>query len=99
MSTVQRVIYRYRLPITDRPSLGLPEGATVLSVGPPRDERDELDLWALVDPNNDTMMGRVRRDFRIVGTGHDVPADIGSFVGTVATHQGSLVWHVFEVPS
>lgn len=89
-----KVIYRYRLPITDRPTLDLPEGAEVLSVGPPRDERDELDLWALLDPRNNSMMGR--RDFRIVGTGNPVPADIGVFIGSVTTNGGSLVWHVFE---
>ncbi len=90
-------IYRYRLPIIDCPTLLLPEGARVLSVGPPRDDRDELDLWALVDAANDTTMGRLRRDFRIVGTGNPVPPDVGPFIGTVPTHGGALVWHVFEM--
>lgn len=97
--TDHSVIYRYRLPITDRPRLQLPEGARVLSVGPPRDDRDELDLWALIDARNDTLLGRVPVDFRIVGTGNPMPEDAEDFIGTVVTHRGSLVWHVFGVRS
>lgn len=93
------VIWGYDLPITGRPRLALPEGARVLSVGPPRDGRDVLDLWVAVDPRNDTLMGRVPRDFRVVGTGHPLPDDCGPFVGTVPTHGGLLVWHVFEALS
>jgi hypothetical protein len=88
---IQR-IYRYRLPITDAPAIELPIGAQVLSVGPPRDGRDELDLWALVDPDQVA----IRTEFRIVGAGNPVPYDCGRFIGTVPTHGGQLIWHVFE---
>lgn len=87
-----RYVYRYELAITDRPRILLPEGAQVLSVGPPRGGRDGLDLWALVDPGN----GMEPCEFRIIGTGHPVPDDAGRFVGSVTTHDGQLVWHVFE---
>lgn len=86
-----RVVYRYRLPITDCPVVQLPERANILSVGPPRDGRDELDLWALVSPHAPLRPCH----FRVVGTGNPMPPDAGSFIGTVPTHGGSLVWHVF----
>lgn len=93
---MKRYVYRYELPLTWRPQILLPQGARVLSVGPPRDGRVTLDLWALIDPQNDTMMGRQARQFRVVGTGHPLPEDAGLFVGSVTSHDGQLVWHVFE---
>lgn len=85
-------VYRYRLPITDRPVVDMPDGATVLSLGPPRDDdSDELDLWAMVDPSQPLRPC----PFIVVGTGHVVPDDAGAFVDTVATHGGQLIWHVF----
>ena len=86
-------VFRYRLPITDAPTVNLPGDAQVLSVGPPRDGSDELDMWALVDLNR---VFDTPRHFRVVGTGNPMPDDCGRFIGTVPTHGGSLVWHVFE---
>jgi hypothetical protein len=89
-----RRVFRYRLPITDHVVLEMPTGAEVLSVGPPRDGFDELDLWAVVDTS---VVTEQDRRFRIVGTGNPMPDDCGRFIGTVPTHGGSLIWHVFEV--
>lgn len=48
------VIWRFALPLIDAPTLHLPAGARVLSVGPARGpemySNDGLDVWALVDP-------------------------------------------------
>lgn len=85
-------IWRYRLPITDAPAVRMPSDAQVLSVGPPRGDADVLDMWVLVDLNAD----EETREFRIVGTGHPLPADAGRFVGTTKSHGGTLIWHVFE---
>jgi hypothetical protein len=85
-------IFRYRLPITDTPDVLLPAGAEVLSVGPPRDDSADLDLWALVDPAAPSRP----RSFRIVGTGNPMPSDCGRFVGTVPVLGGKLIFHVFE---
>jgi len=88
-----RVIYRYRLAITDFPEVVMPAGAKVLSVGPPRDGQDfPLDLWALVDP----AAPLAPRPFRVVGTGNPMPPDCGRFVGTVPVYDGRLIFHVFE---
>lgn len=93
-----RTIWRYQLPIIGTAPLDMPEGAQVLSVGPPRDpDNYKLDLWAVIDPRNDTPMGRVPRHFHIVGTGNPIPANAGAYVGTTHSHDGALIWHVFEV--
>lgn len=86
-------IYRYRLSITDEPRVLMPHKAQVLSVGPPRDEGDDLDLWAIVDPHDTDL---VLREFRAVGTGNPMPEDCGRFVGTVPVYGGTLIFHVFE---
>lgn len=88
-----RTIWRFPLEITDRPTLEMPNGSNVLSVGPPRGRDDVLDLWAAVDSST---AAREERHFRIVGTGNPMPEDALWFVGTVVTHGGALVWHVFE---
>lgn len=92
-----RRIFRYRLAITGAPGLHMPAGAEVLSVGPPRDGSDRLDMWAVID----VRVGGFEeyREFRVVGTGHPMPDDCGRFIGTVATHGGALIWHVFEAAS
>jgi len=88
-----KTIYRYRLDAVEVVSLDMPNGAEVLSVGPPRDGDDNpLDLWALVDVE----AAMESRRFRIYGTGHTVPEFNGKFVGTVSLFNGRLIFHVFE---
>lgn len=89
-------VFRYRLPITDRPVCTLPDMHTVLSVGPSRDGRDELDLWAIVDPD----AAPTAVQFRVVGTGHQLHRgddESYRFLGTVPHADGALIFHVFEV--
>lgn len=91
---ITRRVLRYRLDITDTVDIALPAGAVVLSVGPPRDGTDQLDMWAEVAeyPGLD----QERRSFRVVGTGNPMPDDCGRFVGTVPLYNGQLIFHVFE---
>lgn len=92
LSTVaEKRVFRYRLPITDVAEIKMPEQPDILSLGPARDGGDELDLWALVVPGAPTRTFR----FLVCGTGHPVPANRGAFVGSVTTHGGQLVWHVW----
>jgi hypothetical protein len=93
---MSRRIFRYRLDVSDRPVVAMPTGAEVLSVGPPRDGADQLDLWAIVDPFITTDEAR---SFRVVGTGNLMPDDCGRFIGTVPQFEGLLIWHVFEASS
>ncbi|HDR9068177.1 TPA: hypothetical protein QDA90_003485 [Burkholderia vietnamiensis] len=70
--------------------LEMPAGAEVLSV---REQGDEINMWALVDPNAE----KEERRFMGFGTGHDVPsAMFKKFIGTAHLQGGSLVFHVFE---
>lgn len=87
-----KTIFRYRLDITDAPFVSMPLGARVLPAPPNSRNSDYIEIWAEVD----TTQPLERRDFRIVGTGSPLPDDCGDFVGTVMTHGGSLVWHIFE---
>lgn len=94
---MSKAIFRYRLEITDEPNVMMPVGADVLSVGPPRDGGSRLDLWARVDMLLDgSPIPDEYREFRIVGTGHPMPNDCGRFIGTVPTHGGVFIWHIFE---
>lgn len=72
--------------------LEMPIGAQVLSI---REQGEEICLWALVNPD----APKEKRRFVSFGTGHDVPAVALQFHGTAHLRGGSLVFHVFEVPS
>jgi hypothetical protein len=50
-------------------------------------------FWALVDPSKP----KVRRQFRIVGTGHPIDFPTDKFVGTYLVEHGAFIFHVFEV--
>lgn len=72
----------------------MPLGATVLSANA---VKDQLYVWAMVDPNQEQFELRV---FAIYGTGWDVDAIEGKdlkFIGTTLMHGGALIWHVFEL--
>ena len=89
---VNRVVYKYALPIEDHPVIRMPVGAIVLSVGV---QFGAPFVWAMVDP---TQPGEERR-FRFAGTGHPL-GDFGGgarFVGTFQMDGGALVFHLFEV--
>ena len=67
----------------------VPVASKVLSV---HEQHGDVNLWALVDPSNEL----ITRHFSVYGTGHEVPAHPGEFIGTVHIHGGALVFHVFE---
>lgn len=87
-------IWKFELSITDVQEVDIPFPARVLSVG---NQRDELVLWALVDPDDELMTVKIR----IVGTGNPFDFELfddarqAKFIGTVLMGNG-LVWHVFE---
>jgi hypothetical protein len=89
-------IFRYQLPVNDIVNVWMPVGAQALSVAPTRDGSNEIDLWALVDTDNESDY----KTFLVFGTGNpvDLP-EYAQFVGTVALLGGSFIGHVFEVTS
>lgn len=84
-----KTIHKYQLQITDRQVIQMPVGAEILSV---QWQRNQLCAWALVEKYETVHAPRV---LHVVGTGHPV-ADGLEFLGTIQTHGGDLVWHVFE---
>lgn len=86
-------VWKFQLQIIDRCTLEMPQGARVLCVQP---QNNLPTLWALVD----LAAPMVKRDFLIFGTGHPLDVALWSrpiYVGTVQTHGGNLVWHVFDI--
>jgi len=85
-----KTIWKFPLPIKDEVALKAPAGARWLSL---QMQGDTACLWAVV---NDTRPEVVYR-FRIFGTGHPMPEDVGEYIGTVQLLGGSLVFHLFYV--
>ena len=82
-----KVIWKYAIPNLEN-VIAMPEGAKVLCV---HTQRGEPQIWALVDPN----APKVTRTIHIHGTGHPVPDDPGTYIGTIQLACGGLVFHVF----
>ncbi len=87
-----KAIWKYPVPVQDEFTVEMPSGAEVLSV---QVQETQVCMWVLVDPN-DVDDAKVKRIFRIYGTGHPIPENISreQFIGTWQ-HPG-LVFHLFE---
>ena len=84
-----QTIWKYPLPLTDRTLYQMPKGAEILCV---QLQNNEPQLWASVNPSSDTET----REIITVGTGNNVPADVGRYIGTYQVHGGDFIFHVFE---
>ena len=86
-------VYKYTIPVEDYFSLDLPAGAKILTV---QAQRDEPQIWALVDPEERTM---VPHNFRVAGTGHDIKEykDSLIYIGTFQLIEGNFIGHLFEI--
>ncbi len=82
-----KTIWKYTLQ--PEGSIEIPKDAELLTVA---EQYGEICLWALVEPT----APRVERSFVSFGTGHDVPDDNLSYVGSAQLQGGALVFHVFE---
>jgi len=87
---MSETIWKYELQITDYQTIHMPELAEILCV---QVQLGRPHLWVLVHSGKK----KEPRKIAIHGTGHDIPPG-ERYIGTVQTNQGSLVWHVFEVP-
>lgn len=87
---MSRVIYKYPLQIANEQRLEMPMGAEILCV---QAQGDVPCIWAIVDPAHPV----TERKITIKGTGHRFSPDEsqGTYLGTIQTQNGSLVWHVF----
>lgn len=67
-----------------------PEGARFLTVA---EQYGKPQLWARVDDSRPIV---VVGEVYLCGTGTEVPADAGAYIGTAICAGGSLVFHAFE---
>jgi hypothetical protein len=86
-----RTIWKYALSPRGI-GISMPVGAKVLTA---REQNDAICIWAEVDPEAE----KVLRHFRIYGTGHDMPDDPGTYIGTTSFRGGALIFHVYESAS
>lgn len=96
-----KTILKFVLPVHE-PMIQMPPGANVIHVGFQRDAEgiNRLTLWAECEvPDVGWKLGDWAevRDFKVVGTGRDMPntqhwRHIGTAVGD------PFVWHVYEKP-
>lgn len=82
-----RVIWKFRLALTDRQDVVMPTGAIPLCA---QMQHGAITVWASVDPRSELEPRR----FVIVGTGNEGPPFDGlTYLSTVQDRQ--FVWHVF----
>ena len=82
-------VWKFPLKVTDVQEIEIDHSASLLDV---QMQRDQLCLWAICNVNNTA----VKRKIFIKGTGHKIDfSEVGKYIGTVQTHGGGLVWHVF----
>jgi hypothetical protein len=87
-------IWKYPIPlyragmVSASPVLDMPAGAEILTL---QVQDEKPTLWARVDPEQPP----VRRQFAIVGTGHQVPDNASEYIGT--WQSALFVFHLFEI--
>lgn len=87
-------IWKFELEVEDQPSIEMPVGARVLSVGTQGVmENRKLLIWAYIP---DSSAAKETRHFFVLGTGNPIPWSLAEsvFVGTV--QMGTTVWHVWD---
>lgn len=84
-------IWKYIVLMDDFLEITMPEDSTILTI---QAQRGTPCIWVLVDPT----AKKVTRHFRLAGTGHPIePQHAGKYIGTFQIHNGSLVFHLFEI--
>lgn len=84
-----RTIWKFPIQVTDLQSVTMPDGAKILTAAV---QRGQPCLWAEVDPS----APMCERSIAIFGTGHELPDDPGSYIGTFQVDHGVFVFHVYE---
>ncbi len=82
-------IWKFPFDIAGDFELEMPDGARILAV---QSQTGIPCLWAACDP----AAPKVKRRFRLAGTGHQTTFDGLEHVGTFQMADGALVWHLFD---
>jgi len=81
----------WKFGLSENCTVEMPQGARILTV---REQGNDVALWAEVDPK----APRERRQFRLYGTGFELPSNkLLNYLGTAMIMGGSLVLHAYEV--
>lgn len=80
-----RTVYQFAVLLDGDNIVELNRSAGIIHVG----MQNMVTFWAVVDPE----APKVRRVFRLFGTGHPVPDD---YVPVGSVFDGPFVWHLFE---
>lgn len=83
---MSRYIYKY--PLNLHGTMALPKNAKLLHV---QVQGGVIMLWAEITEN----LVKVVRRVPVYGAGEELPADPGTYVGTVV--HGDYVWHVYDL--
>ena len=83
-------IFKWELQITDVQEIKMPMRTKILSL---QTQSDFPTMWGLCDPEAQL----VTRTFAMYGTGHELPQNIGKYIGTFQIMNGGFVYHVFEL--
>ena len=86
-----KTIFKYPISATHECLIDLPKGAKIISL---KVQRGIPCLWAIVDTDAEIE----KRKFMTYGTGHELPVNPGTFIGTFLVND-FFVYHVFEVIS
>jgi hypothetical protein len=84
-----RTIWKFTLAPGNAAGVSMPIGANILHV---HEQHGDICLWAEVDSKAPYELRRIA----IYGTGHEMPADPGAYIGSVHLANGRLVFHVYE---
>ena len=87
-----RQILKFPIGYLGRASLTMPRNADILDV---QDQNGTLMIWAICDSAQPYEIVQID----VLGTGWEVPHDVGASEYLATVQQGSLVWHVFRVPN
>lgn len=87
-----QAVWKFPLKCDDKSTIQMPNNAKVLCV---QAQHDEPQIWAICDTGSN--VGKVERTFIIYGTGHQHESIEGDYIGTFQLHNGTFVFHVFEV--
>ena len=84
-----KTIWKITLQTIDLQGVQIPQGSELLTV---QVQNGAPCLWVLCDSEAKP----VHQDIAIHGTGHEIPATTGDYIGTYQLSGGALVFHVFK---
>lgn len=83
-----RTIWKFPLAMVERQPVMMPRVSRILAL---QNQGGIPTIWAEVDPESPAITATVT----LVGTGREVPADSGDYVGTVQEQGGMFIWHFY----